>query len=41
MIQHGADYGLCQVYENEIWHFELLTEPGGTCPPMLEDGAAG
>jgi hypothetical protein len=40
LIQHGTDYGLCQVYSNEIWHFELLTEPGGTCPPML-DGAAG
>ncbi|GAB2495699.1 M15 family metallopeptidase [Promicromonospora xylanilytica] len=40
LIEHGTDYGLCQVYSNEIWHFELLTEPGGTCPPML-DGAAG
>ncbi|MGI5191050.1 M15 family metallopeptidase [Promicromonospora sp. CA-289599] len=41
MIEHSTDYGLCQVYENEIWHYELLTEPGGTCPPMLKDGAAG
>jgi hypothetical protein len=40
LIEHSTDYGLCQVYSNEIWHFELLTEPGGTCPPML-DGAAG
>ncbi|GHH79277.1 hypothetical protein GCM10017772_44630 [Promicromonospora soli] len=40
LIQHGTDYGLCQVYSNEIWHFELLTKPGGTCPPM-KDGAAG
>lgn len=39
LIQHGTDYGLCQVYASEIWHFELLTEPGGTCPPMLEDAA--
>ncbi|RPF19904.1 M15 family metallopeptidase [Myceligenerans xiligouense] len=37
LIQHGADYGLCQVYANEIWHFELLTRPGGTCPPMHDD----
>lgn len=37
LIQHGTDYGLCQVYANEIWHFELLTRPGGTCPPMRED----
>lgn len=41
MIQHGAEFGLCQVYANEIWHFELLTEPGGTCPPLREDSSAG
>jgi len=41
MIQHGAGYGLCQVYANEIWHFELLTEPGGTCPALREDSSAG
>ncbi|MCG8925931.1 M15 family metallopeptidase [Lentzea sp. CC55] len=32
LIQHGADYGLCQAYANEMWHFELLTTPGGSCP---------
>ncbi|WP_188305633.1 M15 family metallopeptidase [Streptomyces sp. CBMA123] len=32
LIQHGARCGLCQVYSNEVWHFELLTAPGGTCP---------
>ncbi|WP_329790934.1 M15 family metallopeptidase [Lentzea sp. DG1S-22] len=32
LIQHGADYGLCQAYANEMWHFELLTTPGGDCP---------
>lgn len=32
LIQHGADYGLCQAYANEMWHFELLTSPGGQCP---------
>lgn len=37
LIEHGADYGLCQAYAHEIWHFERLTEPGGTCPPMLDD----
>lgn len=41
MIQHGSEYGLCQVYANEIWHFELLTDPGGTCPPLVEDSSAG
>lgn len=37
--QHGSDYGLCQTFANEIWHFELLTTPGGACPEMLADGS--
>ncbi|MEV0893716.1 M15 family metallopeptidase [Promicromonospora sp. NPDC050262] len=37
LIQHGTEYGLCQVYSNEIWHFELLTEPGGACPALQEN----
>lgn len=40
MGQHGAAYGLCQTFANEIWHFELLTTPGGECPEMLPDGSA-
>ena len=35
LSQHGADYGLCQIYTNEMWHFELATEPGGTCPEQI------
>ncbi|WP_404869439.1 M15 family metallopeptidase [Kitasatospora griseola] len=35
----GARYGLCQVYANEMWHFELLTTPGGRCPAQLPDAA--
>jgi LAS superfamily LD-carboxypeptidase LdcB len=35
LSQHGADYGLCQTYANEMWHFELATEPGGECPAQL------
>ncbi len=34
----GDRWGLCQVYANEIWHFELRTTAGDTCPPMAEDG---
>lgn len=34
----GARWGICQVYANELWHFELRTLPGGTCPPMNADG---
>ena len=36
--QHGATYGLCQVYGNEPWHFELrpaAVEEG--CPEMYDD----
>ena len=39
LIQHGSAYGLCQAYSNEMWHFELLTEPGGDCPVPLPDAA--
>lgn len=38
--QHGARFGLCQVYGNEIWHYELRDTTDGTCPPPLADGAA-
>jgi D-alanyl-D-alanine carboxypeptidase len=39
LSQHGADYGLCQIFANEIWHFELATTPGGRCPEMLPDSS--
>lgn len=32
----GNRYGLCQTLSNEIWHFELVTEPGADCPPMTD-----
>jgi hypothetical protein len=41
LSQHGADFGLCQTYANEMWHFELATEPGGECPAMLPDATHG
>lgn len=34
----GAEWGLCQAYANEMWHFERLTEPGGSCPQPAPDG---
>jgi len=37
--EQGAAHGLCQVYENEPWHFEPLTEPGGTCPALVPDAS--
>jgi D-alanyl-D-alanine carboxypeptidase len=38
--RHGSRFGLCRRYDNEWWHFELLTTPGGTCPAR-EANAAG
>jgi len=37
--QYGNQYGLCQTYANEIWHYELLVEPGETCPEPATDAS--
>ena len=35
---HGAAYGLCQIYSNEPWHYELRPQAiGHGCPPMYAD----
>jgi zinc D-Ala-D-Ala carboxypeptidase len=35
---HGADYGLCRIYGNEPWHYELRPEAiEQGCPPMYAD----
>jgi D-alanyl-D-alanine carboxypeptidase len=35
---HGAAYGLCQIYGNEPWHYELRPEAiGHGCPGMYAD----
>jgi hypothetical protein len=26
LSEHGAEYGLCQIYDNERWHYELRPE---------------
>lgn len=41
LSQHGARYGLCQIYANEMWHFELATPPNGACPAQKSDGREG
>ena len=40
--KHGAEYGLCQIYRNEPWHYELrpMAVDDG-CPPMYADSAHG
>ena len=38
LSKHGARYGLCQIYRNEPWHFELRpTAVDGGCPRMYAD----
>src|SRR5919204_2745249 len=38
LSKHGARYGLCQIYRNEPWHYELRTEAiHHGCPPMYAD----
>ena len=38
LSEHGAAYGLCQVYGNEAWHYELRPEAvAHGCPPTYAD----
>jgi len=38
LSKHGADYGLCQIYRNEPWHYELRPKAvGHGCPTMYAD----
>lgn len=35
---NGSAHGLCQIYDNEPWHFELRPEaPESGCPPTYAD----
>jgi D-alanyl-D-alanine carboxypeptidase len=38
LSEHGAEYGLCQIYSNEPWHYELRPEAiDHGCRPMYAD----
>jgi len=38
LSDHGAAYGLCQIYGNEPWHYELRPDAvGHGCPPTYAD----
>ena len=38
LSERGAGYGLCQIYRNEPWHYELRPEARDYgCPPMYAD----
>ena len=38
LSEHGAEYGLCRIYGNEPWHYELRPQAvDHGCPPMYAD----
>ena len=38
LSEHGAEYGLCQIYGNEPWHYELRPDAvDHGCPPRYAD----
>ena len=38
LSKHGAEYGLCRIYRNEPWHYELRPKAiAQGCPPMYAD----
>jgi zinc D-Ala-D-Ala carboxypeptidase len=38
LFEHGAQYGLCRIYSNEPWHYELRPDAiDHGCPPMYAD----
>ena len=38
LSEHGAEYGLCQIYGNEPWHYELRPDAiTHGCPPTYSD----
>ncbi len=39
LIRNGSRFGLCQIYANEIWHFELAADQNGSCPPLRPNAA--
>ncbi|MCD2440826.1 M15 family metallopeptidase [Agromyces sp. SYSU K20354] len=40
LFERGAEYGLCRIYDNEPWHFELRPEASiDGCPSMYADAS--
>jgi zinc D-Ala-D-Ala carboxypeptidase len=38
LSEHGAEYGLCQTYRNEPWHYERRPQATNhRCPPSYAD----
>lgn len=41
LAEHGLEFGLCQTYANEVWHFEKLPDGADTCPEQHPDSSWG
>jgi hypothetical protein len=41
LAEHGIDFGLCQTYANEVWHFEKLPDGADACPEQHPDSSWG
>ena len=39
MQSNASRFGLCQIYSNELWHYELASGHGGSCPELRESAA--
>jgi len=39
MQSNASRFGLCQIYSNELWHYELASAHGGSCPELRESAA--
>lgn len=41
LSRFGAEFGLCQIYANEAWHYEYVPGVTNECPAPLPDSTAG
>ncbi|WP_232069365.1 M15 family metallopeptidase [Mycobacterium saskatchewanense] len=39
LTANGPRFGLCRIYANEPWHFELVADAAGNCPALLPNAA--
>lgn len=39
LMANGSRFGLCRIYANELWHFELAADAMGNCPALLPNAA--
>ena len=40
LSRKGQRFGLCQMYANELWHYELAADQQGNCPVMRPSAAS-